>query len=503
MHNNFSDLEAFLVVDPAIDHTKNLCMINPFLLLDLRAKIQPNKIALAYGSTQISYLQLHLFVKKVACKLHDLGIKSDDFVLTALPPHIDFIVTLALFHEAAKTASGTLYASISELNVDWIITQKALKKNINHPHEKIIMIDDYWLGEAMVETPKRNITPYADSEKICRIIFTSGTTGTQKGIAFSIKNFNERLRNQSTYWRAPGKELQLMSLHLTGGFFSAMNKIYTGDTFYCTITPEEIIDTIQKNNIYSIIGSPFHLKFLISMLESHSIRLDCVKEIRSSGGRLSRDLIVALYKNFDAEFFNVYGSTEAGGVSLDCITKDYDMSSAGYPINGAHIQIVNEFDEILPSPEVGIVRVRNYGMVDGYYNDQQASAKNFKDGWFYPGDLGNLTREGKLILQGRKDEIINMHGVKIDPSILDDALQGHPGIKDLAFFEYNDQHGHIEVAVAIVGAEVLNVNTIAEEMLSKANYRIPSVKVFYIDEIPRNQMGKIMRSFLTQKFFNA
>src|SRR5262249_5941277 len=108
--------------------------------------------------------------------------------------------------------------------------------------------------------------------------------------------------------------------------------------------------------------------------------------------------------------------------------------TVGIPYPGVAIEIVDDRDRALPPGEVGLIRMRGSGYARGYLDDPVATAKAFRDGWDYPGDLGLLTPEGALILKGRADDLINYDGTKIYPIDIELALQQHPAVAEAAAF---------------------------------------------------------------------
>jgi acyl-CoA synthetase (AMP-forming)/AMP-acid ligase II len=130
-----------------------------------------------------------------------------------------------------------------------------------------------------------------------------------------------------------------------------------------------------------------------------------------------------------------YGSNEAWYVTrADAAEQIRFPDTVGLPYDGVDIEIVDDRGQALPAGEVGLVRVRGSGFARGYIDDPEATAKAFRDGWYYPGDLGVLSPEGALFLKGRADDMINYDGVKIYPADIEAALLDHPAVAEVAAF---------------------------------------------------------------------
>ena len=118
-----------------------------------------------------------------------------------------------------------------------------------------------------------------------------------------------------------------------------------------------------------------------------------------------------------ANLYVVYGTNEGEAIAL--ASPDLQAgapNTVGVATESIKIEVVNEQDISKPAFETGEVRVRGPGVVGSYLDNPEATAKSFKGGWFYPGDLGYLTKEGALVLQGRKDDMMIFDGMNIYPA---------------------------------------------------------------------------------------
>ena len=104
--------------------------------------------------------------------------------------------------------------------------------------------------------------------------------------------------------------------------------------------------------------------------------------------------------------------------------------SVGEPIYQTEIQIVDDVGNIRPAGEVGLIRYKSPGVSDRFYNDAAASSEAFRDGWYYPGDVGRLGQDGLLYLVGRATDVIIRNGVNIYPGEVEQAVLSHPGVTD-------------------------------------------------------------------------
>ena len=141
-------------------------------------------------------------------------------------------------------------------------------------------------------------------------------------------------------------------------------------------------------------------------------------------------------------------------------------------------------------------------MAKGYCDDDEQTSRHFKGGWFYPGDVGLLRADGRLIILGRQNDMINFNGINIFPSEIEYVLEGHPAVGIAAAFAIESTiHGQIPVAAV----ELVTHAAITEaELLRYARDRLAlhaPRKLFYVPLLPKNAQGKLLRNEL-RKLFN-
>jgi long-chain acyl-CoA synthetase len=256
-------------------------MLNPIKYLEFRAKTEPEKLALCDLSHSLGYRQLFVLVKKIAKKLEVTGIKPGDLVFTRLPNILDWIFTNALFHEACVPCSSHHDEPIDpRLQVDWVISSGPLP---NFTEGRVLLIDQAWLQDAQNGEPSSAIKSYASEDDLCRVILTSGTTGGAKAVPYRLKMLAERLPTMNTYWSAGRNEMNLMGLRTVGGFLTALNSSYIGETYYCP-PPDDFVKCANHFKITSLIGSPLQLADFVKRVELSTDGIPPVQEIRAAGG---------------------------------------------------------------------------------------------------------------------------------------------------------------------------------------------------------------------------
>ncbi len=216
------------------------------------------------------------------------------------------------------------------------------------------------------------------------------------------------------------------------------------------------------------------------------------------GSTVSGDLRRRVRRGMNETLQVSYGTNECHYISRALSPEVYEADSGvGRPVPGVELQIVDEHGRAVPAGAVGRVRVRSAGAVDGYLNDEEATAKAFVDGWFYPGDMAKLTDKGALIHYGRSDGVMIFDGINIYPVEIEECMVRHPAVRDAASFAVRDPvHQDIPVcAVALFdGAHATgtDLRDYAREWLGHFGPR----QVVILPRIPRNEQGKIIRAEL-------
>jgi acyl-CoA synthetase (AMP-forming)/AMP-acid ligase II len=193
------------------------------------------------------------------------------------------------------------------------------------------------------------------------------------------------------------------------------------------------------------------------------------------------------------ELCSDYGCNEAGIICLAPSSGD-DQFGSVWP--RVRVEVVDDGDQPLPRGHAGRIRVKTECMVDGYLDNPEATARMFRDGWFYPGDLGVLDGPRRLHVLGRGDELLNIGGQKISPSFMEDLILGLAKISDVGICSIQNADGIEELCVAVSGARGND-----QELLDRITYAFRAFQFgkFYVtklDRIPRNANGKIQRNAL-------
>jgi len=216
--------------------------------------------------------------------------------------------------------------------------------------------------------------------------------------------------------------------------------------------------------------------------------------IRSGSSRLDTMVIAGLEEAFDAPVLERYGMSETGNLTANCLPPGIRKpGTVGRPV-GNEVAIVDNDGRILGSNREGEVVARGPSVFDGYFDDTEANAKAFINGWFRTGDLGCFDDDGYLTLTGRLKDVINRGGEKIGTAEVEAVLLRHPQVTEVCVFGIPHPSLGEEVAAAVATRRVVTEH----ELQAYARGLLTSIKVpkrvFFLESLPKGSTKKIRRA---------
>lgn len=465
-------------------------------------KAQTHGTDLAYvdESHEVTFREFDFYTKKIATYLRDKGIKPGDLVATILPPYLDWHFTFALQRLGIATMSKNNFAPFSEEAFpDFLIT---IKTHPRFPQEKTILVDANQLSAINQCSDEIELNGFANSSDLARLFSTSGTTGDVKYISASAEGLAHIAQRTSSYDLAGLDDV--LSLYLFGSgqtYGLALKNAVNGKAYYsCGLTDYRLAKLVSKYPIRTLIGSPAQVSAFLDVQNQTGTEFPKLSTIIMGGSPPGSDIVERIARQLDCRVFNAYGSTEVGNISIQEIT--HGLGIERYAGNLIHedvvLQVVDEADQQVSGSATGIIRYKRSGMIDSYFGNELASKANFRDGFFYPGDLGHLDSEGRLVLDGRLQEVINLGGVKLNPETIDAIVRAQLGVVDCAAFAQMSPTGVEQLALALVVDGDFSKELFERTMEKKSPHPISSVVL--VEKIERNPNGKVMRSHLSQIF---
>jgi acyl-coenzyme A synthetase/AMP-(fatty) acid ligase len=294
-----------------------------------------------------------------------------------------------------------------------------------------------------------------------------------------------------------------MGFSTIAGFTHAVACLISGTPLFCEESWSHIPLLIEKFSIECLDGAPAQLISLIE-LESDRRRFRSLKLVKYVGAAMSASQLKRIRDGLCDNVMNLYGSTEVGHVAARSMTATTDATAipgvVGHLFPNVAVEFVDDFGDPALADTSGRIRIKGRFMASGYHNDPNASSELFKDGWFYPGDIGYMTRDRQLVVTGRESETINRGGDKLSPTEIEDLLADVTGVRECAAFKCRNPRGFEDIAVAFVLAEDFDIRSVHDIIRENVTAHRRPCAYIRVNKIPRNGMGKVMRGKLTEIF---
>ena len=182
----------------------------------------------------------------------------------------------------------------------------------------------------------------------------------------------------------------------------------------------------------------------------------------------------------------------------DAIRK---AGSTGKPFFHTEVRVIDDSGAELPAGEMGEVIISGRHLMKGYWNRPDATAEALRDGWLHSGDLASMDGDGFVYIQDRKKDMIISGGENMYPAEIENVILSHPEVRDVAVVGLpSEKWGESPLAVVVAGAEGLTAESVIEHCKGRlARFKLPRT-VEFVDEIPRNPTGKILKRVLRERF---
>jgi acyl-coenzyme A synthetase/AMP-(fatty) acid ligase len=250
--------------------------------------------------------------------------------------------------------------------------------------------------------------------------------------------------------------------------------------------------SLERQDITHIFTGPDMLADLLRT-SNGTLRRNDARRLLVTGGAMSRAMVEAAKREVTNNVFSVLASTEALTVAVTPVEQPDDLLwHCIHP--SREVQVVDEAGNVLGPGREGLVRVRIIDGLKGYLDDEIATREFFRDGYFYPGDLGMFGPDGRLSLRGRASDVINVLSVKIATSPIEQALQDKLGVEGVCIVSVPNAKAEEEIYVVIqAGRPIKRAEIEAAGTAELGVIKHAPVKVVMAESLPRNEMGKILR----------
>lgn len=338
------------------------------------------------------------------------------------------------------------------------------------------------------------------------IMYTSGTTGTPKGVATTHHNV-AMVPNSEPEWSGKGWIHSSPLFTFAGiGFIYNPMKMGLVSLYQARFDPGRWIEEVEARKPTFAFIVPAMAQLIADHPRFADADLSCIQLCSIGSAPLPFEVLKRLQEKMpQASVSNSYGMTEAGAAY--CVMPPGESlkrkGSVGLPLPPAELRIVDEDGEEVLAGDEGELLIRNPGKHRAYYKDPEATAATWEpDGWLHTGDLARFDSDGYLYIVGRQKDVIIRGGNNIHAGDVESVLYEHPAVLEAAVCAIPHDVLGEDVAAFVVlrretGATAEEIEAFCRERL--ADYKAPRT-VEFVDELPRNATGKVLKRDLVEQW---
>ncbi|MFP3974626.1 MAG: long-chain-fatty-acid--CoA ligase [Dehalococcoidia bacterium] len=500
--------------------------------------LYPNQEAYIYGDKRVTYSEFNTRVNNLVNSLYEKGRKKGDVLgilswncmeyadLYGAAMKGGFIASP--FNPRLKADELDYLINYSEANIlfvgpellDLVQSLRSRLPKIKHfvslesSASDMIPYDDL-IASGSGQEPNIDVE---EDDPVC-IIYTSGTTGLPRGALYTHRCFMEDVRTLLIdMGLEPGdKHMQISPLfHIAGNtHFRAFMCIGGADVIMKFFDPAATLQTIQDEKATHMNMVPTHLAAMLNVPDVEKYDISSMKIMWYGASPMPTEVLREGRKIFGPIFAQGYGQSESGPAISHLSKEEHNyaldrseeeqkiLKSAGRPDIGVQVRIVDDRENDVELGEVGEIIVKSKQVMIEYWRKLEDTQATLVNGWLHTGDMGYYDESGYIYIADRKKDMIISGGENVYPREVEDILYEHPAIREATVFGIPDPYW-VEKVHAVVSLEK-DQSVTAEELGSfckkkLAGYKVPK-SVDFVDELPKNAAGKILKKELRQKYW--
>ena len=497
--------------------------------LSQRAGLSPELEAYVEPATdtRMTYAQLDALVNRCCGAIATLGLQPGDRAALLMQNCVEF---MALFYAAAKLGIVVvpLNTRLTPGELSFILSDsgsKALfygaecaelaagiKTGEDYPLgiETWVQVhegagDDHSLDALLDQAPEAAPDPVGGGQDNLFIMYTSGTTGLPKGVVHTHETISWAALSWVTTMDVRYQDRSLLPLPMfhVAALTSLVSTSIGGGTIVSmpNFDPMTVWSLIREERVTTGGSVPAILNFMRQVPDFATFESEHFRCFVTGAAPMPRALI-EIYNEKNMQVVQGYGLTETGGGG-SFLLNEYALSkigSAGAPVMFAEIR-VRDAEGNITRRGTGEVVIKAPFIMKEYWNRPEATAESFDRGWFRTGDIAEIDEDGFIFIKDRIKDMIISGGENIYPAEIENVIISHPAVSEVAVIGLPDEEWGEVVCAVVVGneAETSEEALIAhcDEKLSR--FKLPK-KVVFIETIPRNPAGKVLKRVLREQF---
>ncbi|WP_280370166.1 long-chain-fatty-acid--CoA ligase [Nocardia wallacei] len=472
----------------------------------------PERVAIRYEQTVLTYAELEDRTARVARLLRERGIGSGDRVALMLPNVPEFVVLyygilragaiVVPMNPLLKSREVAYYLSDSGARLLFEFTGGPGEgvRGATEAGAEVVEVEPGTFAALLATHEPDRTEPVHGEDGIAVILYTSGTTGAPKGAALTHDGLAHNAEVYATQVQDVGRDdvlLGCLPLFHTFGQTCAMNTAVCAGaalTLLSRFEPDAVFAAVRRDGVTMFAGVPTMYSALLHAPGAAAADMSSLRRCVSGGASLSAELLRAFEDFFGCVILEGYGLSETSPVvTFNHVGRVRKPGSIGTPIRDVEVALLDIADGI------GEIAVRGPNVMRGYWGRPEATREAISEGWFRTGDLARRDEDGYYFIVDRKKDMIIRGGYNVYPREIEEVLHEHPGVAQAAVVAIPDDRLGEEVGAAIVlspdsTATVAELRDFVRERV--AAYKYPR-RVWLMDALPTGPTGKILKRAIT------
>ncbi len=500
-------------------------MLELATLIARQARYRPDALAVVFEETRLTYAEFWQRVARAGNLLRSLGIGRGDKVATvaanslelleiywAVPTIGAVLVPLSPLLLADGLASLLRASEARYLLADSAMLPVLRAMRAELPGHVLLLdgaADRFGDYRALERAQAQALEPApVDSGDLFNIMFTSGTTGTPKGIMHPhfVRCMYATLMGSAFRMTPESRALHSGAIVFNGAFVTMVPAFFLGGTYVLMrkFDPEETIAAIERERITHVMLVPAQIVAIFNAPGFDPRRLASLECLLSLGAPLLQQDRDRLHAELPGRLYELYGLTEGFVTILDRSEAPHRSGTVGVPPALFSMRIVRADGTAAAVGEPGEIVGRGPMLMSGYYNRPDLTAQAVRDGWLHTGDVGFVDADGYLHLVDRLKDMIDSGGVKVYPRDIEEIAIRHPEVREVAVFGIPDEKwGETPMAAVILerGASSTpeGLRDWINERVSARFQRVSGVTI--LDDFPRSAAGKTLKRELRDPYW--
>ncbi|MER5951829.1 acyl-CoA synthetase [Streptomyces sp. NPDC001904] len=480
------------------------------------ARRTPERVALRYGPRSWTYAELDDAVSRAAGLLRGLGLASGDRVGAYGHNSDAYLIGFLACSRAGlvhvpvnqNLTGDDLAYIVRQSGSTLVLTDPDLAGNLPDGVGTLLLrdADDSLLDRLPAAVPYDGDPP--DADDLVQLLYTSGTTALPKGAMMSHRALVHEYVSAIHALDLVETDRPVHSLPL---YHSAQMHVFllpylavgATNTILDAPAADRILDLVEAGEADSLFAPPTVWIGLSQHPDFADRELSGLRKAYYGASIMPVPVLERLRARLPGlAFYNCFGQSEIGPLACVLGPDEHEgrMDSCGRPVLFVEAKIVDDDGKDVPDGTPGEVVYRSPQLCDGYWDKEQESEEAFRDGWFRSGDLAVRDGAGYFTVVDRVKDVINSGGVLVASRQVEDALYTHPAVAETAVIGLPDERW-IEAVTAVVvrSAEVTETELVAYARQKLARFKAPK-RIVFVDELPRNASGKILKRELRDRF---